>query len=221
MRICARPSDFASKIRNCLLLLVPLLCFACIGKSRPSQSIYYYTLGYESPTAALAPQLPCTLRVERFSASPPFSSQRIIYAHGGLRRNAYAYHQWIAVPGELLSYFLARDLRQCSGFRAVLTPDAALSATHSLYGWVEEFIEKDDAARWQATATINITLISNQDHDPTHKILLQKRYSAAAPCSANTPEALAEAMSQVVGQISQAVIKDVYRRLSATEPLQY
>lgn len=221
MRICARSSDYASKTRNCLLLLVPLLCLACVGKSRPPQPIYYYTLGYESPTTALAPQLPCTLRVERFSASPPFSNQRIVYAHGGLRRNTYAYHQWIAVPGELLAYFFARDLRQCSGFRAVLTPDAALSATHSLYGWVEEFIEKDDTARWQATATINMTLISNQDHDPARKILLQKRYSAASPCNAKTPEALAEAMSQVVGKISQAVIKDVYHRLSSTETLQY
>jgi len=219
--ICARPDDFSARIRNFLLLLVPLLCTACMGKSRPSQPIYYYTLGYESPAVSLTPQLPCTLRVERFSASPPFNSQRIIYAHGGLRRNAYAYRQWIAAPGELLSFFFARDLRQCGGIQAVLPPDAAISATHSLHGWVEEFIEKDGAAQWQAVATIHITLISNRDHDPTRKILLQKRYHAAAPCNAKTPEALAEAMSQVAVKISQDVIKDVYNRLSAAKTLQY
>jgi ABC-type uncharacterized transport system auxiliary subunit len=219
--ICASPNNFAARIRNCLLLLVPLLCSACIGKSSPPQPTYYYTLGYESPTVSLAPQLPCTLRVERFSASPPSNSKRIIYTRSGLQRNAYAYHQWIAAPGELLSFFFARDLRRSEGFRAVLTPDAALSATHSLHGWVEEFIEKDDAAQWQAVATIHITLISNRDHDPTRKVLLQKRYNAAAPCSAKTPEALAEAMSEVVSKISQAVIKDVYGRLSAVETLQY
>jgi cholesterol transport system auxiliary component len=218
---CASPNDFAARIRNCLLLLVPLICSACMGNSRPPPPIYYYTLGYEAPAAALAPQLPCVLRVERFSASPPFNSQRIIYAHSGLQRNAYAYHQWIAAPGELLSYSLARDLRRCGGFQAVLTPDAAISATHSLNGWVEEFIEKDAAAVWQADATIHVTLVSNVERDPTRKILLQKRYNATAPCKAKTPEALAEAMSQVVGKISQAVIKDVYSRLSAAETLKY
>jgi ABC-type uncharacterized transport system auxiliary subunit len=219
--ICLSSEVFNSRIRNFLLLLVPLLCSACMGNSRPPQPIYYYTLDYESPAVSLAPQLPCALRVERFSASPPFNSQRIIYSHSGLQRNAYAYHQWIAAPGELLSFFIARDLRHCGGFRAVLPPDTALSATHSLYGWVEEFIEKDDASQWQAAATLHITLIFNRDPDPTRKILLQKRYHASAPCSAQTPEAVAEAMSQTVAQISQAVIKDVYSRLSTAEPLQY
>jgi ABC-type uncharacterized transport system auxiliary subunit len=218
---CASPHNVAASIRNCLLLLLPFFCCACMGKSSPPQPIYYYTLGYESPGISPSPQLPCTLRVERFSASPPFNSQRIIYAHGGVRRNAYAYHQWIAAPGELLSFFFARDLRESGGFRAVLTPDATLSATHSLHGWVEEFIEKDDAAQWQASATIHVTLISNLDHDPTRKILLQKRYHAAAPCKAKTPEALAEAMSRVAGKVSQDVIKDVYGRLSAAETLKY
>jgi ABC-type uncharacterized transport system auxiliary subunit len=219
--ICARPNDFAARIRNCLLLLVPLLCSACMGKPRPSQSIYYYTLGYESPAASLAPQLPCTLRVERFSASPPFNSPRIVYSHRGLQRNAYSYNQWIAAPGELLPFFFARDLRRSGGFQAVLTPDASLSATHSLFGWVEEFIEKDYAAGWQAAAIIHITLISNRDHDPSRKILLQKRYHVAEPCKAKTAEALAEAMSRVAQNISQALIKDVYHRLSTAETLQY
>ena len=219
--IRTRPQNSAARIRNCLLLLLPLLCSACMGNSRPSQPIYYYTLGYESPAGSLAPQLPCTLRVERFSASPPYNSQRIIYSHQGLQRNAYAYQQWIAAPGELLPFFFARDLRRSGGFQAVLPPDAALSATHGLYGWVEEFIEQDDAAGWQAAATVHLTLISNRDHDPTRKILLQKRYNAAAACNAKTPEALAEAMSRVVEKISQALIKDVYHRLSAAEPLQY
>jgi ABC-type uncharacterized transport system auxiliary subunit len=218
---CAKPNYLPAHFRKHLFLLVLIILTGCIGDAKPPEPIYYYTLGHDNPALSLAPQLPCILRVERFSASPPFNSQRIIYAQNELQRNAYAYHQWIAPPGELVSYYLARDLRQCGGFRAVLTPDASLSATHSLYGWVEQFIEKDAAAHWQAAATIHITLISNLDRDPTRKILLQKRYEAKAPCNAKTPEALAEAMSKVVGQISQAVTKDVYSRLSTIETLKY
>jgi ABC-type uncharacterized transport system auxiliary subunit len=207
--------------RVCFLLSVATLLLVCIGASKPPNPVYYYTLDYATPSVQLAQHLPYTLRVERFSVSPPFNSQRIIYAHKGLQRNAYAYHRWIVAPSELLPYFLARDLRQSNGFRAVMTPDASLSATHSLYGWVEEFIEKDASAQWQAAAIIHITLISNLDMDPTRKILLQKRYSGTAPCKAKTPEALAEAMSSTVAEISQAITKDVHNRLSTVETLKY
>ncbi len=212
-------------IRNgsmlCLLLFMAIILSACLGSAKPPKPIYYYTLDYAPPAVQLPHHLPCILRVERFSVSPPFNSQRIIYTHSGLQRNAYAYHQWIVAPGELLPYFLARDLRRTNGFRAVLTPDASISATHSLHGWVEEFIEQDASPRWQASAVINITLISNLDHDPTRRILLQKRYSATAPCKAKTPEALAEAMSSAVAEISQTVAKDIHNRLSTVETLKY
>ena len=203
-------------IWSCLTVFAAIMLSACMGSSKPPKPVYYYTLDYETPESQLTHHLPIILRVERFSVSPPFNSQRIIYSHGGLQRNAYAYHQWIAAPGELLPYFLARDLRRTNGYRAVLTPDAPLSATHSLYGWVEEFIEKDTSTRWQAAATINVTLISNLDPDPTRKILLQKRYSAAAPCKDKTPESLAEAMSSAVAEISH-----VHNRLSAAQTLKY
>ncbi len=207
--------------RVCLLLFLVILLSACIGGSTPPKPIYYYTLEYETPAVQLPHHLPCILRVEHFSVSPPYDSQRIIYAHDGLQRNAYAYHQWIAAPGELLPYFLARDLRRTNGFRAVLTPGASISATHSLHGWVEEFIEQDASPRWQAAAVINVTLISNLDQDPTRRILLQKRYSATTPCKAKTPEALAEAMSAAVAEISQTVVKDIHDRLTTIETLQY
>ncbi len=204
-----------------LLFLVLTTLSACMGVSAPSKPIYYYTLDYETPSAKLKHHLPCTLRVERFSVSPPFNSQRIIYAHNGLQRNAYAYHQWIAAPGELLPYFLARDLRRTNGFRAVMTPDATLAATHSLHGWVEQFVEQDGSPEWQAAAVIHVTLTSNLDRDPASKILLQKRYDATAPCNAKTPQALAQAMSEAFADISRSVTKDIHDRLSTVEPLKY
>lgn len=198
-----------------------ILLAACVGNSRPPQPIYYYTLEYPSPSQQFASVLPCTVRVERFSVSPPYNSQRIIYSHDGLQRNAYAYQQWVASPGELLPYFLARDLDRTSGFHAVMPPGAALSATHSLYGWIEEFVEQDAASGWQASAIINMTLIANQGYDPTRKILLQKRYAATSVCQDKTPQSFAEAMSSAVADISKTVGKDIYDRLATVETLNY
>jgi cholesterol transport system auxiliary component len=210
-----------ARIRDCLLVLLLTMFTACMGSAKPPSPIYYYTLDYPPPAVRLEHQLPCTLRVERFSVSPPFNSQHMIYARDNLQRNAYAYQQWVVAPGDLLPYFLARDLRQTNAFRAVLPPDTPLAATHSLYGWVEQFVEQDTSPHWQASVIIHVTLISDLDQDPTRRILLQKRYSAAAPCKEKTPEALAEAMSTAVSEISQAVINDIHDRLSNVEPLNY
>ena len=208
-------------LRLSLMFLIPAFVSSCMATAKAPNPIYYYTLDYEAPTFEPAHQLPCVLRVERFSATPPFNSQRIIYAHSELQRNSYAYHQWIAPPAELLPYFLARDLRQSNGFEAVLAPDATIAPTHSLYGWVEQFLEQDGSPEWKASAVIQVTLISNLIHDPTQKILLQKRYAAATPFKTKTPEALARAMSQAVSNISRELERDIYNRLTTVEPLKY
>ena len=194
---------------------------ACMTQSAPPKPTYYYTLDYPTPSIRLNHQLPTVLRIERFVVSPPFNTQRIIYAGKGSHRNSYAYHQWIAAPGELLPYFLARDLRKTNGFKAVLTPSASLAATHSLHGWVEEFIEKDGSKDCAAGVTIHISLINNRNADPTAKIMLQKRYHASARCSSRTPAAFADAMSKAVSDISTNIAKDIHHRLSSAGTLKY
>jgi ABC-type uncharacterized transport system auxiliary subunit len=204
-----------------LLVVAALTLSACMTNSSRPKTIHYYTLGYDPPEIRLPQQLPLTLHVKRFSASPPFHTQRIIYAGKGAHRNAYAYHQWIAAPADLLPYFFVRDLRKSNGFKAVLTPDTSLPATHSLYGWVEEFIEKDDASKWLAVATIHISLINNMNADPTQKMIFQKRYHATATCKTKTPEALADAMGYALAQITANVVQDIHLRLTSNVTLTY
>ncbi len=202
-------------------VLFAVLLSACMGNALPPKPIHYYTLNPVEDRPQFDTVLPCILRVERFSVSPPFDSQRIYYADSKSHRNAYASHQWVAPPGLMLPFLLARDLRQSNGFRAVWTPDAAPAATHSVHGWVEEFIEEDDTPQWQASAVIHLTLISNLDPDPISKVMLQKVYRATAPCRKKSPSALAEAMSLAVGRIHTAAMKDIHRRLAAAPTVKY
>ena len=196
-----------------LLLLISMLC-ACMGAVKPPEPIYYYTLDYSPPEPSFADPVPCIIRVERFSASPPYNTQRIVYADAISHRNTYAYHQWIAAPGELLPFLFARDLEHTKGFQAVFPPDSAVRATHSVHGWIEQFIEEDTAKSWMASAILHIALISDTSPDPTARIMLQQRYAAKMPCSAKTPAALAIAMGKVVSQISEAMSRDIFNRLS-------
>lgn len=210
-----------SRYAGLLLLTVLPFLSACVGTGQPPKPIYYYTLNHAGNDPRFETVLPCTLRVERFTVSPPFDSQRIYYADGKSHRNAYAYHQWVVSPGDLIPYLFTRDLRQSNGFRAVLTPHSTLAATHSLHGWIEEFIEKDNPSKLQASVIIHLTLISNHEPDPVAKIMLQKQYKAEAPSRDKTPAALAEAMSKAVADISTSAVEDIYRQLSASPTLKY
>ena len=188
--------------------------WGCMPQSSPPKPFYYYTLDYPPPAITLGNVLPVVLRVERFSVSPPFNSQRIFYSEKGPERNAYAYQQWIAAPSDLLPFLVARDLRSTQAFKGVLTPDSNLAATHFLSGWVQEFLEIDSAATWHASLILNITLIDASQPDPTRRILMQQRYNAQALCRAKTPAALAEAMSAAMAEVSSALMRDVYKVLS-------
>ncbi|RJQ87939.1 MAG: hypothetical protein C4519_00115 [Desulfobacteraceae bacterium] len=200
----------------CFFILLPS---ACMRPSSAPRSVHYYTLNYPGAVVPIERALPLVLRVERFNAAPPFNSQRIIYADKGSHRNAYTYFQWVAAPGELIAFFLARDLKHSRGFQAVLTPDTALAPTHTVTGWVEEFLEEDFSEPAQACASIHLLLIDARNPDPLRRILLQKSYRAKAPCGSKTPAALSEAMSAVMAELSVLMIQDIYERLSQTQQL--
>ena len=195
------------------LIVILVLLAACAG-SKSNQPTYYYTLDYPSPAAPEFQKLPYVLRVDRFAATPPFDTQRIIYADKGLHRNAYAHFQWIAAPGEMLAFFLGRDLRSSDAFIAVLPPDATALTSHTIKGWVETFLEEDYATTGQAALRLNITLIDARETDVSRRILFQKAYSAKTDCAAKTPAALAEAMSQAAAQVSARMVQDIYDALT-------
>lgn len=201
-------------VRLTFTIIVSLMIGACIGTPSTPKTIYYYTLDYPPPSAAPIRRLPVVVHVNRFSVSPPFNTQRIVYTEKNLHRNTYVYHQWIAAPGEILSYLLARDLDCLDGFKAVLPAATTQPATHAVYGWVEELIEIDTHDAWQASLRIHISLASVLDPEPSRRILMQKRYDRIETCSAKNPAALAEAMSRAISVIYTQVVHDIHARLT-------
>jgi ABC-type uncharacterized transport system auxiliary subunit len=196
-----------------MLVLIVFILSACLGTTPSSQPIYYYTLDYPAPEKPDSRPLPLVLRVDRFSVSPPFDSQRMIYADKGLHRNSYAHHQWVAPPGELVAYLIARDLRAVGSFHSVLTPDAVLEPTHIINGWIEEFIEDDRQGTWRASFCLHITLLDARNHNPAERILFQQTYREVENCRNNSPGDFAEAMSTAAARASAALGRDVYHYL--------
>ena len=201
--------------RRCLLLcLFVLLITGCLSIKHPYKKIDYYTLEYDSPQMTHLETLPLVLRVERFQVAPVYDTNRIIYRKKPFTRDAYSYHMWRSNPGNLVSYFLVRDLRQSEAFKSVITHDGSLMSSHVIEGAVDEFYEHDGKDSWEAVLAVSITLMANNESDVSKKILLQKKYSTRETCRQKNPQALAEAMSKAMAELSASIINDVYNSLT-------
>ncbi len=193
-----------------LLLALPLLLGACLNLKQPSNRIEFYTLEYDPPQINSPDPLPFVIRVERLSVAPLYNTNRIIYRDRSFKREAYVYYRWRANPGDLVTYFLTRDIKQSGPFKAVLPHDSGIPASHVLEGSVDEFFESDSKESWEAVLSVSIVLIAENEPDISKGILFQKTYRATESCKQKNPRALAEAMSKAMARISREITKDIY-----------
>lgn len=201
-----------------IMLAILFSITGCMKLRMGDKNISFYSLEYDSPRLESASPLPSVIRIERFRVSPLYDSTKMIYREKAFRRDAYIFHKWWANPPDLVSYFLARDLRQSGRFNAVFSPDHSMPASHLIDGMIEEFFEEDDANAWQAVLSLNISVIKEKEPDLSKRILMQKKYAVKAACSEKTPLAFAQAMSRAMAAISEQIIRDSYEVISASTP---
>jgi len=197
--------------------LAGLLVFwaGCAGSGQPSLKVDYYGLEYNLPSMGEGAVLAYVIEVKRFTVSPLLNSERIIYRDKAYRRNEYVYHRWRANPADLVTFYLARDLRDSGRFSGVFALGGALAPTHFLEGAVEGFHEEDGPDGWEGVLSVSITLLDRLEPDVSRRVLLQKKYSEREPCLRKNPEALAEALSQAMLRVSGRISEDIQRSLSA------
>jgi ABC-type uncharacterized transport system auxiliary subunit len=198
-----------------VLIMLALTLSGCVAAlKQPSPQIHYYTLEYGvQPPDESWPPLPAILRVERFSAAPAYMSNKIIYREQEFTRSAYVYHRWRASPADLATYFLVRDLQAGNLFAAVFPPGRGEPQTHVLQGVVDEFLEWDRNAGWEAHLALNITLLAAAEPDISQRVLFQKQFIASRPCAQKDPQGLARAMSEAMAQVSLDIRTAVYNAL--------
>ena len=196
-----------------LFLSFPILFAACVSLKQPVDKIEYYTLEYSPPQMETLKSLPHVIRMDRFTAAPPYNTTQIIYRDQSFKRNAYVYYRWQTNPGAIVSALLNRDIKNSGLFKAVLDSGSRFSSSYIIEGTVDEFFEWDTQNAWEAILTVSITLTEKNQNDIKNRILFQKTYRKAEICKKKRPNALAEAMSLGLSKISKAMITDVYDSL--------
>ena len=201
-------SSFASLIGGLVLSLA-----GCLGLGGTAGKVDYYTLEYVSPKFADVKAVDSIIKMERFQASPLYNSEKISYRKNNFQTDEYSNQRWETNPAQLVPYFLFRDIKQSGLFKAVFNHDTGFVATHSISGTVDEFFEDDRGRIWEAVLSLDIILMAENEPDLSKRILFQKRYSTRKECVKKNPEALAEAMSRAMSELSAQIITDIHKTL--------
>jgi ABC-type uncharacterized transport system auxiliary subunit len=191
-----------------ILLLIGLLS-GCLGGTGTTPFVRQYVLEYPPPQAGARPEVEAMVRVERFSADRMFMGQAMLYRQGPFLREAYPAQRWRVGPGDMVTEFLRRDLREAGLFRAVLSEREAEEVRFSLTGGVEEFLESGEAKNRKAILTATITLLDLSRKETAGLVVFQKTYRLEAAVSGEGAGGLAAAMSLAMSDLSRQVIADI------------
>ena len=198
-----------------LALLISLsILNGCLNQTQVDRNIEYYTLEYEPPAFIDLKPLPYVIHVRRFQVAPLYDSNKIIYKEKAFKSDDYHYHKWRVNPGDLATYFLARDMQQSALFKAVFTADRRLlPSSHSIEGRIDDFLEEDKKNLQKAVLTATVTFLKENETNLSKSILFQKQYRITEPCGQRSPRAVAAAMSKAMFRLSKMLIMDIYNDL--------
>lgn len=191
-----------------VIFVLTMIIGGCTNIKHAPLEIHYYTLEYDPPLPVETNPLPYTVKIEQFQSSPLYDSNRIIFKKEDFTRDEYTYHKWRAHPGELVSFYLARDFSETNRFQATLYYESNLPYTHLITGVVEDYYLQAGNPG-EAILSVAVNLVDNSRRDGSNAILMQKKYRLGIETKKGGPQGLAKAMSSAMQQISAEILMDV------------
>ena len=192
------------------LAVFPLL-FLLAGCGKPPTLVQRYILEYPSPAVAGGAKVGAVIKVELFSVAQVYNSPAMIYQPRPFKSDTYNYHRWRVNPGNMVTDYLLRDLRNSGLFKAVLPYGTSGKSRFLLEGGIEEFQEIDAPGGWQAALALNITLLDLSRQELPERVVFQKNYRTLEPLTEQTPQGLAQGMSRAMERLSAQIIAEVSR----------
>jgi len=194
-----------------VLILLPLCFSGCLPGSKPPLLTEQFTIEYKPPERLRIEPLPYTIRIERFAAAQAYNSPSMVYRPEPYKLASYNYNRWRVTPGDMVTDYLVRDLRDSGMFAGVFSYREMEAATFTLEGGVEDFLEVDSGKTGTALLNLNVTLIDTRQADITKRLLFQKNYRVEEPLKGQTPAFLAEGMSSAMRKASAGIAGDIYK----------
>ena len=196
-------------LKLALPFLLTVLISGCSLGAKPSYIVNQYTLEYPSPILKESTSINELVKVEQFNVAQTFNTSAMIYKEGPNLRNVDPYNRWRTKPGEMVTEYPARDLRNSGLFLAVISYNDSEETRYLLEGQVDELLDASEKDGRKAVLSLHITFLDLKKRDATEKVIFQRDYQAVEPYTEKTPAALAQGMSRAMEKISRQIILDL------------
>lgn len=198
-----------------ILSLSMSLNAGCIKRGAPATIIEKYTFEYPSPDFSGTASTNQTLKIERFSVARAFNNKSMVFRPEPYHLDVYVSDRWMTNPGDMVSDYLLRDLRNSGLFKAVFSFRDLEDARYVLEGSVDEFLEIDTDDTRTAAMTISVTLFDFSRTGTPNRLLFQKKFQASEPIKEKTPTGLAHAMSNGMAKLSAQIIQEILQAVQS------
>jgi ABC-type uncharacterized transport system auxiliary subunit len=195
----------------CTVALLALSSLWGCGSAKSTYTVRQYLLEYAPPGPAGLPKTGEVLRVEMFSTAQAYGSTAMFYRPSAFELNAYSRERWRVTPGEMVTDFLLRDLRNSGAFKAVLSYDDPGEGRFTLTGTVAEFLEVDEAGGPVAQLSVDVTLMDMTQREITKRVVFQKTFTLQEAMKEKTAGSLAGSMSAATKKFSAELMADIRR----------
>jgi ABC-type uncharacterized transport system auxiliary subunit len=187
-----------------------LLVTGC-GGGKSTYVVQQYLPEYSPPALAGLARANEVLRVEPFSTALAFAGTSMFYRPSPFELSSYSRERWRVMPGDMVTDFLLRDLRNAGIFTAILAYEDPGEGRYVVTGTVAEFLEVDGSNGPRARLSVDATLLDTTQREITKRVVFQKTYTIEEPMKDKSARALAESMSGAMKKFSGELIADIHR----------
>jgi ABC-type uncharacterized transport system auxiliary subunit len=204
-------------LSSVLVALLTLLSLWGCGSAKSTYIVRQYLPDYTSPVPAGLPKTDAVLRVEMFSTAQAYASTAMFFRPSPFELSPYSRERWRVTPGEMVTDFLLRDLRNSGTFKAILSYEDSGEERFTLAGTVVEFLELDGSGGPVAHLCVDVTLLDMTQREITNRVVFQKTFTVDEPMREKAAPLLAESMSRAMKKFSGELMVDIHRGIGSVK----
>ena len=174
--------------------------------TRPSPVKSTFLLDPPDPPAATATK-PATLRVGTFNVSAAYRDRAFTYRTGDVKFESDFYNEFFVAPGAMIGQATAKALAAAKVFtRVVPSGTAPEEGDFVLEGFVSDLYA--DTRERPAAGVVGINFYLTRTTFPS-TVIWSRDYRERVVLSASTPEALASAWNEALGNVLRKLSQDL------------
>ncbi|OGO93085.1 MAG: hypothetical protein A3F41_04215 [Coxiella sp. RIFCSPHIGHO2_12_FULL_44_14] len=142
-----------------------------------------------------------TLYVAMLGANPGYQTADMLYMATPYKLSAFALHQWIAPPAQMIQPIVIQAIRSKGYFKAVLSMPSSSNVDYRLELQLLELQQEFLTSNSKIRMSVQATLINNT----TNEVLASHRFSELLPTAGNTPYAGVLSANMAITHISTKI----------------